>query len=113
MSRVPTAPVAAASFIGSWAVVEVSGSRTLGGAVLAAGGLWCLGAWAKRHDRRTAATLGAYGFGAFVVSHLIGLLVGSWPAVLIVSAAMAWLAWLKADSRERGRIAPARRAAIR
>lgn len=101
MRRLPTAPIAAASFLGSWAVVEASGSRALGGIVLAIGGVWCIGAWARRHGSRTAMTLGLCGLAAFVISHLLGLLIGSWPAVLIVSAGAAAIAWAVADSRER------------
>lgn len=82
-------------------MVEASGSRALGGIVLAIGGLWCIGAWARRHGARTATVLGACGLAAFVASHLLGLIVGSWPAVLIVSASMAAIAWAKADARER------------
>lgn len=100
MRRVPTAPIAAGSFVGSWAVVEASGSRPLGGVVLAAGGLWCIAAWNRRHGPRTAATLGAAGFLGFVLSHLIGLLVGSWPAVLLTAAAIGLLASLKADVKD-------------
>lgn len=99
MRPIPTAPVAAASLIAGFAVAVGTGSRPLGGVVLAIGGLWCIQAWARRHGRRTAVTLGCVGFGAFVVSHLLGLLVGAWPSVLLVSAVMAVVAWTQADVR--------------
>lgn len=101
MRQVPTAPIVAASFVGSWAAVEASGSRPLGGAVLAVGGLSCIALWNRRHGPRTAATLGAAGFLGFVVSHLIGLLIGAWPAVLVTAAAVSLLAWVKADALDR------------
>jgi hypothetical protein len=95
----PTAPLAAGSLIGSYAVVAASGSRPLGGVVLAAGGLCCIGIWARRHGARTAAQLGGVGFGAFVASHLLALALGPWPAVSIVAAVTGWAAWTLADSR--------------
>lgn len=95
----PTAPVAAASLIAGYAVATGTGSRPLGGLVLAAGGLWCIREWARRNDTRTAVILGCVGLAAFVVSHVLALAIGAWPAVLLVAAAMALAAWLRADSR--------------
>jgi hypothetical protein len=104
MARIPTAPVAAASLIAGFAVAVGTGSRPLGGVVMAIGGLWCIQAWARRNGRRTAVILGCVGFGAFVISHVLGLLIGAWPSVLLVSAVMAGAAWTQADSRtHRGR----------
>jgi hypothetical protein len=96
---IPTAPIAAASLIAGFAVAVGTGSRPLGGVVLAVGGLWCIQAWAHRHGRRTAVTLGCVGFGAFVVSHLLGLVIGAWPSVLFVSAVVAVVVWTQADAR--------------
>jgi hypothetical protein len=98
MRAVPTAPVAAASLIVAYAVVVASGSRPLGGVVLAVGGLWCIYAWLRRHGARTATTLGCVGLGLFIASHLLALVVGAWPSVLIVAGVMAWVAWVRADS---------------
>lgn len=99
MRPIPTAPVAAASLIAGFAVAVGTGSRPLGGVVLAVGGLWCIQAWARRHGRRTAVILACVGFGAFVVSHLLGLVIGAWPSVLLVSAAVAAVVWIQADAR--------------
>lgn len=101
----PTAPVAAASFLAGWGVVAASGSRTAGGVVLAAGGLWCIAAWRRRHGNRTAAVLGGAGLLGFVLAHVLGLAIGSWPAVILVAAAAGALAWVYADSK--GRALPA------
>jgi hypothetical protein len=92
MRTIPTAPIAAASFVVSYAVVVATGSRTVGGVVLALGGLWCIHAWWQRHGTRTATTLGVVGLGLFVASHLLTLVVGAWPSVLVVAGAMAWVA---------------------
>ena len=108
---IPTAPVAGASLIVGYAVVVASGSRPLGGIVMLLGGIWCVIAWARRHGRRTAVTLAAVGFAAFVISHILGLLIGAWAAVVLVAAGTALAAWRLADSRGPGglppRVAPA------
>jgi hypothetical protein len=96
---VPTAPVAAGSLIIGFAVAAATGSRPLGGLVLAAGGLWCVREWTRRHGARTAATLAGVGLLAFVGSHLLALAIGPWPSVLLVAAAMAAVAWTRADAR--------------
>ncbi|HEX4189075.1 MAG TPA: hypothetical protein VHY83_14380 [Solirubrobacteraceae bacterium] len=99
MRTVPTAPVAAASLIAGFAVASASGSRPLGGVVLAAGGIWCIREWARRNDARTAATLAGAGLLAFAASHLLAPAIGAWPSVLLVAAAMAAVAWSRADAR--------------
>jgi len=106
----PTAPLAAGSLIAGWAVVASTGSRPLGGVVLAAGGLSCIGIWRHRHGARTAARLAAVGFAAFVASHVLALAVGPWPAVLIAAAATAAATWALADARA---LAPGRALAVR
>jgi hypothetical protein len=42
--------------------------------------------------------LACVGLGAFVASHLLALAIGAWPAVLLVSAMVAAVAWIQADS---------------
>jgi CHASE2 domain-containing sensor protein len=105
----PTAPLAAGSLIGGYAVAAASGSRPLGGLVLAAGGLGCLELWRRRRGARTALGLGAAGLSAFAFSHVLARVIGAWPSVLTVSAAMAVLAWVFADAREGERRAVAHR----
>jgi hypothetical protein len=98
MRTIPTAPIAAASLVVGYAVVLATGSRALGGVILALGGLWCIHAWLQRHGARTAATLGLVGLGLFIASHLLALVVGAWPAVLVVAGVMGVVAWVWADS---------------
>jgi hypothetical protein len=97
--NVATAPVAAAGLIAGYGVAVASGSRPLGGLVLAAAGLFCVAIWLVRDGRRTAALLAAVGLLAFALSHLLGLLIGSWPAVLVVAAITAYACWRVSDSR--------------
>lgn len=100
----PTAPLAAASLIGGYAMASYTGSRPLGGVVLAAGGLACAWVWNVRHGRRTAIELAGVGLVAFAGSHALALAVGAWPAVLLVSAATAGVVWLRADAPLRSRL---------
>jgi hypothetical protein len=97
--RVATAPVAAGGLIASYAVATASGSRPLGGLVLAACGLACTTTWLRRDGRRTATMLTVAGLGAFALSHVVGLILGAWPAVLLAAAAMGMLCWRASDSR--------------
>jgi hypothetical protein len=101
MRPMPTAPFAAATFLASWAAVEASGSRALGGAVLLAGALALAVVWRARHGGAVAGRLLAVGLLAFVLSHALGLLVGAWPAVIVTAGAMGWVTWRLADSRRR------------
>jgi hypothetical protein len=98
-SELPTAPIAAAGLIAGYAVAVGSGSRPLGGVVLLACWLVCIGIWLRRDGRRTAAILTAAGLAAFALSHVLGLLIGAWPAVLIVAGSVATACWRLSDSR--------------
>jgi len=99
MTRLPTGPLAAIALIGGFAVAVASGSRPLGGLVLAVFGLACVAIWLQRDGRRTAVALTAAGLLAFALSHLLGLVIGAWPAVLLVAFATAVLCWRVSDVR--------------
>ena len=95
----PTAPIAAAGLIAGYAVAAASGSRPLGGAVLAAFGLTCVWVWLARDGVRSTVILTGVGLLAFALSHVIALLTGPWPAVLLAAAATAAVSWRLSDSR--------------
>jgi hypothetical protein len=95
----PTAPVAAGALIIGYAVAAGTGSRPLGGLVLLVGGLWCIRMWARRHGARIAVYLACVGLGALVLSHVLALAIGAWPAVLVVAAATGAAVWTQADTR--------------
>jgi hypothetical protein len=99
LERVPTAPVAAAGLIGGFGVAVASGSRPLGGVVLAGFGLSCVAISSRRDCRRTTAALTVTGLAAFAVSHPLGHVIGAWPSVFTVSAVTAALCWWLSDSR--------------
>jgi hypothetical protein len=107
--RVPTAPIAATGLIGGFAVAVATGSRPLGGAVMAVLGIGCIGVWLRRDGRGTAVKLTATGLLAFAISHVLGLVIGAWPSVIVVSAVTAAVCWRLSDSR-RPRIALGARA---
>lgn len=95
----PTAPIAASGLIAGFAVAVLSGSRALGGVVLAICGLACIAIWLRRDGRETAIALTIAGLVAFALSHVLGLIIGAWPAVFITAAATALLYWRMSDSR--------------
>lgn len=95
--NLPTAPIAAAGLIAAYAVAVISGSRPVGGLVLACFGLSCVAIWLGRDGTRTAAVLTAVGLLAFALSHVLALLIGAWPAVLVAAAATAAACWRLSD----------------
>ena len=99
LDRLPTAPVAATGLIAGYGVAVGSGSRPLGGVVLALFGLVCLAVWARSDGRRTTVLLSAVGLGAFAVSHVLALAIGAWPAVLLVSAVTFAVCWRVSDAK--------------
>jgi hypothetical protein len=101
-ARIATAPIAAAGLIAGFGVALATGSRPLGGVVLAGCGLICIVIWLRRDGRRTAALLTIAGLFAFAVSHVLGLLIGAWPAVIVVAAATAAVCWRVSDSHQMG-----------
>jgi hypothetical protein len=104
--RVVTAPIAAAGLIGGFAVAVSTGSRPAGGVVLALCGLVCIAIWVRRDGRRTAAGLTAAGLVAFALSHVLGAVIGAWPAVLVVAAATGGLCWYVSDAHRSAESSP-------
>jgi len=99
VKHAPTAPLAVVGLIGGFGVAVLSGSRALGGLVLGICGLVCIAIWLQRDGRHTALMLTIAGLFAFAFSHVLGLLIGAWPAVLLTAAAVAVLYWRASDSR--------------
>jgi hypothetical protein len=99
LDRMPTAPIAAAGLLTGFGVAVATGSRPAGGVVLAACGLTCIAVWLRRDGARVTAQLTAAGLAAFVVSHLLGRVIGAWPSVIVVAAVTAALCWRVSDAR--------------
>ena len=102
MGDLATAPIAALGLIAGFGVAVASGSRTLGGLVLASCGLFCIAIWLRRDGRQVAARLTVVGLLAFALSHVLGLVIGAWPAVLVASAATATACWRLSDAHRPG-----------
>jgi hypothetical protein len=106
LARAPTAALAAAGLIAGFGVAVGTGSRPLGGLVLAVFGIACIAIWSRRHGRGLIAKLTIAGLVAFALSHVVGLLIGAWPAVLVSSAAIAAIYWRVSDRAVAGRYRP-------
>jgi hypothetical protein len=102
LDRLPTAPIAAAGLIAGYGVAVATGSRPLGGVVLALCGLVCIAVWVRRDGRRTATWLTLASLGGFALSHVVALAIGAWPAVLLVAAVTFAVCWRVSDSRRPG-----------
>ena len=98
-ARVPTSLLAAIGLIAGFGTASATGSRPAGGGVLAVFGLTCIYFWVRRDGSGPAARLTLVGLAAFVLSHILGLAIGAWPSVLLVSAATAWFCWRWSDSK--------------
>lgn len=97
--RTPTSLLAATGLIAGFGTAVGTGSRPLGGAVMALFGLTCIYFWVRRDGTATAVRLTLVGLAAFVLSHVIGLAIGAWPSVLLVSAVTAWFCWRWSDAK--------------
>jgi hypothetical protein len=100
--RLATAPIAAVGLIAGFGVALATGSRPLGGLVLAVCGIACIAIWIRRDGRRTAALLTLAGLCAFALAHVLGLVIGSWPAVLVAAAVTVALCWRMSDAHVLG-----------
>jgi hypothetical protein len=99
----PTWPVAAGSLALGFAVAEATGIRAAGGVVLVLGAGWCALRWRERAGLGRAALLLVLYAAAFAASHVLGDVVGAWPAVALVAGAVGMGAWLGADLAPAGR----------
>lgn len=99
VKETPTSAVAGLGLILGFGVAEASGSRGLGGVVLLLAGFWCVRIWLRRDGARTAVRLTAVAFLAFVASHLLGLAIGAWPAVLVTAVFVGAICWRVSDAK--------------
>jgi hypothetical protein len=89
-----------------FAVADVTGVRPLGGLVLLAGVVWCVPRWWRSTDAAIAIGLAVAYVAAFVASHAFADVVGAYPSVLLLGAALGAGAWALADAH--GAVTPAR-----
>jgi hypothetical protein len=97
VQRLPTWAVAGGSLLIGFGVADLTGVRPLGGVVLFLAALWCGLRWRRQQGLAVALALVAAYLAAFALSHPLGKAIGSWPAVLVVSALVAAIAWARVD----------------
>lgn len=96
---VETAPVVALGLIGGYLSARVTKVRPIGGAVLAAAGVYAGRTWqAKAGTPTTAALATLYTLG-FGLSHPLAKKIGAWPSVLTVTAVTATAAHFLSDKK--------------
>ncbi|MGJ0181883.1 hypothetical protein [Corynebacterium glyciniphilum] len=96
---VNTAAVTTLGLIGGWVSARETGIRPLGGVLLAAAGVYAGRTWlAKGGPALTAGLTTAYVAG-FGLSHPLAKKMGSWPAVLTVTAGVAGASYVLADKK--------------
>ncbi|HEU4703946.1 MAG TPA: hypothetical protein VFS37_15805 [Conexibacter sp.] len=98
MRPLPTWPIAAGALLLGFAVAELTGVRALGGVVLFLGGLACGLRWRALLGLPHALALVAVFLAGFALAHPLGEAIGSWPAVVLVAAAVGAIAWRAADA---------------
>lgn len=96
---VNTAAVVATGLIGGWITARETGIRPLGGVILAAAGGYAARTWNAKAGAGVAAGLTTSYIGAFGLSHPLAKKMGSWPAVLSVTAATAGAAYALSDAK--------------
>ncbi|MBZ8177114.1 hypothetical protein GP475_05065 [Corynebacterium poyangense] len=94
---VNTAAVVTTGLIGGWLTARETGIRPLGGALLAAAGAWSARSWARKTSIPTTVLLSGLYVAGFGLSHPLAKKIGSWPAVLSVTAVSAGAAWAFSD----------------
>lgn len=95
---VKTAPVVAVGLIGGWITARETGIRPLGGAILAAAGMYAGRTWLARRGPATTAALAATYVLGFGLSHPLAKKIGAWPSVLAVTAVSAGASALLSDA---------------
>ncbi|MDO5076624.1 hypothetical protein [Corynebacterium sp.] len=98
-SEVKTAPIVATGLIGGWLTARETGVRPLGGALLAAAGVWAARSWYAKGGVPLAAGLSTAYIAAFGLSHPLAKKIGAWPAVLAVTSGVAGAALALSDTQ--------------
>lgn len=97
----PAPVLVSAGLVGGYATARATGSRPLGGAVLAAAGAAAAHQWWHRGGPATTAVLGGLYVLGFGLSHPLAKKIGAWPSVLAVAAANAAANGLLVDRADR------------
>lgn len=95
----PTAGLVTLGMIGGYVSARVTKIRPLGGVVLGAAGIAAGRRWYRKSGAGTTALLTAIYLGAFGASHPLAKKLGSWPSVLVSTAAAAGAARVLNDNK--------------
>lgn len=95
-----TAPIVALGLLGGYLTARETGIRALGGAVLAAAGVYAGRTWLAKGGPAVTAGLSAAYLAGFGLSHPLAKKVGPWAAVLGVSAVSAGASAILVDARD-------------
>ena len=101
LRSVPTAPIVALGLLGGWGMVELTDSRAAGGVVLFVLGCCAGFIWLARDGWLRTVLLAVIYLGSFVLAHVLGHAVGSWPGVIIVAFVAAASSYVWSDGRVR------------
>lgn len=99
LRHIRTAPIVVLGLLGGWGMVEATGSRTAGGVVLFVLGCCAGFVWLSRDGWRRTTVLALVYLGCFVLAHVLGLVTGSWPAVILVAIVCAAATYVYSDRR--------------
>jgi hypothetical protein len=88
-SRFRASLLAPLGLVAGFAVARSTGRRELGGALFGLVGLACVRDWTRTAGRQRAGLLALGYAAAMAVSHPLAKRIGAWPAVGVVSSAMA------------------------
>jgi hypothetical protein len=99
LRQIWSAPIVALGLLAGWGMVEVTGSRAAGGTVLFLLGCCAGFVWLFRDGWRITVALTVVYLACFVLAHLLGLVIGSWPAVIVVAIVASVASYVWSDRR--------------
>lgn len=97
--RLSVAVVASGSLLIGFAIAFVLGWRAVGGVILLLGGAWCAWRLVIFAGWWRMAVVAVVYIASFVLSHPLGNIIGSWPAVILVSLISGFVAYFAVPSR--------------
>ena len=83
--RTVTAAVSGIVLVGGFGVAQITDNRSLGGLILLLGAIYCAIQWWRCAGALPAILSVGIFVVAFVVSHPLGKVIGSWPSVIFVA----------------------------
>jgi hypothetical protein len=101
MSRIISTGLVKAGLLLGYKVARDTGNREAGGAVLAACGLAAFMVWKNDAGAARASALTGMYLAAFGASHPLAKKIGPWPAIFVVTGAMALASMIFGGNRKK------------